>query len=125
LKDDSNGKRVLYICFWDSRLKSYLLELEYLKQLNIQYKKHIVFVMISLENDEAIWQRLLTQYNLFSDGIINYRIGDNADLAKEFKVKEAPTYVLISKQGEVTTNAKHPNDPLLKEDLRQLMVQGQ
>jgi hypothetical protein len=125
LKDDSNGKRILYICFWDSRIKSYLLELEYMKQLNQQYKRHIVFVMISLENDEALWQNLLTQYNLFADGIINYRVGDRSDLAKEFRVKTAPTYVIISKQGEVHANAKHPNDPLLKEDLRQLMVGGQ
>ena len=124
LKEDSNGKRILYICFWDSHFKSYLLELEYMKQLNQLYKKHIVFIMISLENDEVKWQQLLTQYNLFSDGIINYRIGESSDLAKEFNVKSTPTYILISKQGEINLETKHPNDPLLKEDLRFLMVQG-
>jgi hypothetical protein len=125
LSEDSNGKRILYICFWDNRFKSYLVELEYMKQLNLLYKKHIVFVMISLENDEARWQQLLHQYNFFSDGIINYRVGDKSDLAKRFKVKGTPAYILISKQGEVNLEAKHPNDPLLKEDLRFLMVQGQ
>jgi len=124
LTKHSKGKRILYVCFWDSRIKSYLMEVEYMKQLNLLYKKHILFVMVSLENDDAIWQTMLTQYNLYSDGIINYRIGDHSDLAKELKVKGAPTYVIISKQGEVTENAKHPNDPLLKEDLRLLMVQG-
>ena len=125
LRTDSKGKRILYLCFWDSRLKSYLLELEYMKQLNQQYKKHVLFVMISLENDDVLWQKLLKQYNLFSDGIINYKVGDRSDLAKEFKVKGAPTYVVISGQGEVILNAKHPNDPELKEELRLLMVQGQ
>lgn len=125
LNEESKGKRILYICFWDSRFKSYLIELEYMKQLNLLYKKHIVFVMISLENDEAQWQTLLSQYNFFSDGIVNYRVGESSDLAKRFKVKGAPAYILISKQGEVNLEAKHPNDPLLKEDLRFLMVQGQ
>jgi hypothetical protein len=124
LKENSKNKRILYVCFWDSRLKNYLIEVEYMKQLNLQYKKHIAFVMISIEDDEGIWRQQLTQYNLFADGIINYRVGSKSDLAKEFRVKTTPSYVLISKQGEVIREAKHPNDPLLKDDLRLLMVQG-
>lgn len=125
LKNDSKGKRSLYICFWDSRIKSYLVELEYMKQLNLQFKKQIVFVLISLENDDALWHKLLVQHNLFSDGIINYRIGDHSNLAKDFRVRSTPAYIIISKNGEIHPDAKPPNDPLLKEDLRVLMVEGQ
>ncbi|HEU5290746.1 MAG TPA: carboxypeptidase-like regulatory domain-containing protein [Cyclobacteriaceae bacterium] len=125
LKDNSKGKRILFVCFWDSRIKSYLLEVEYMKQLNLQYKKHVLFVMISLENDEAIWETMLTKYNLYSDGIVNYRIGSDSHLREEFKIKGAPAYVIISKQGEITLDARRPNDPALKEELRLLMVQGQ
>ncbi len=118
---DSEDKRILYVCFWDENFKTYLAETEYFKQLNLLYKNHVTFVMVSLLEDEEKWQQILTDYNLFSDGIINYRIGERSDIAKKFKVKNTPAYVLISKQGEANLNAKYPNDPAIEVVLKVLI----
>lgn len=121
LREDSRGKRILYICFWDNDFKRYLLDIEYMKQLKIIYNDQVTFVFISLEDDEARWQQLLAENNFFSDGMINYRVGSNSEITREFKIKGAPAFVLISKTGEVNVNAKQPTDPLLQADLKHLI----
>lgn len=127
LKEDSKDKRILYLCFWKSSFDSFsdLLEIEHIKRLNQFYKNKITFVLLSLEGDEVKWKQLLTKYNLFADGIINYRIGEDADVANSFKIDKTPTYILLSKDGSVfNLNAKHPSDPLLEKDFKFLIEQG-
>lgn len=120
LIETSKGKRNLYICFWNSDFKSYLVDMEYFKRLNLTYKNNITFVLVSLENDDAKWNQLVTNYNFFSDGMINYRIGSSAELEKTFKVKKTPTFIVVTKNGELT-EAKHPSDPLLEKDFKFLL----
>ncbi len=127
LKEDSKDKRILYLCFWKSPFDSFseLLEIEHIKRLNQLYKNKITFVLLSLEEDELRWEQLLTKHNLFADGIINYRIGEPADVAKSFKINKTPAYILLSKDGSVfSLDAKPPSDPLLEKDLKFLIEQG-
>jgi hypothetical protein len=121
-KEDSRGKRILYVCFWDSNIRPYLRELELAKQLYKTYGNKVAFVFISTENDEARWQQLVYKYNLFSDGIINYRVGDASQLAKRFKVNKIPTFVLVAQDGNIfELNAKPPSDLKLEEDFKNLI----
>jgi hypothetical protein len=122
LVENSKGKRILYVCFWNSDFQSYLIDMEYIKRLNQIYKNKIMFVLISLEDDEAKWQQLVTKYNYFSDGIINYRIGGLSETAKRYSVKKAPSYILISKDGNLLDlNPKRPSDPQLEKDFKSLL----
>ena len=121
LKDISKSKRILYVFFWDSNLKSYLLDIEYLKQLNLLFKKQVTFVLISLENDEAKWQQQVVQFNLFADGMVNYRVGDHSQIARAYNVREIPSFLLVSKEGDVTLNAKRPKDSTLQSDIRSMI----
>lgn len=124
LQADSKGKRILYVCFWNGDFQSYLIDMEYIKRLNQVYKNKILFVLISFEEDEAKWQKLVTQYNYFSDGIVNYRVGGSSETAKRFKIKKTPAFVLISKGGSLfDSGAKRPSDPLLEKDFKSLIEQ--
>jgi hypothetical protein len=124
-KEDSKGKRILYLSFWNSNFESItdLLELENIKRLNQRYQNKIAFVMLSLENDETVWKQLITKYNLFADGIINYRIGSDSEIAKLHKIKKTPAFVLVGNDGSIFENTKKPSDPLLEEDFKFLMTQ--
>jgi hypothetical protein len=125
-REDSKDKRILYVCFWDSKILSHLRELELAKQLHKKYNDKVAFVFISVENDEARWQELVKKYNLFSDGIINYRVGNDSKLANLFKINKIPTFVLISQDGAVSDlNAKAPSDSKLEEDFKNLIEQIQ
>jgi hypothetical protein len=121
LVNDSKGKRNLYICFWTSDFKSYLIDMEYFKRLNQVYKNKITFVLVSLETDEQRWRQLVKNYNYFADGMINYRIGTSSETGKKYNIKKAPVFILISKDGEVELNARPPSDPMLETDLINLI----
>lgn len=124
-KEDSKGKRILYLCFWDGNLGSYLTDLENIIRLNLLYKNKITFVMIASEIDEIKWQQLVAKHNLFSDGIINYRIGEISEVARLYWIKKTPTFILISKDGSLfDLDAKPPRDPLLEKDFKYLLEQA-
>ena len=121
LKEYSKGKRILYLFFWSSDCRSYLADLEFAKRMQKKYRNKITFVLLSLNDDEAQWQQTVSKYTLFSDGIINYRLGRNSEVLKSFGVKETPAFVLISRSGEVNSNTRRPSDPQLESDLMLLL----
>ena len=124
LKEDSKGNRILYLIFWSGNLRLYLTELELAKRLHQQYHNKISFVFLSVDDDEMQWQQMVKQYNFYTDGIINYRIGSNSKLEKSFKLNGIPTFILVSRNGEVfDSNAKLPSDPLLQDDFKFLIEQ--
>lgn len=124
LREDSKGSRLLYLVFWSGNVQSYLVEIELAKRLNKKYRNKVTFVFLSLDDDENQWQQAVQKFSLYTDGIINYRIGSNSQLAKSFKVKEVPSFVLLARSGDVfDSNAKRPSDVLLEEDFRFLINQ--
>lgn len=116
-KNDSQGKRSLYVFFWNNDFRNYLADIEYVKRLNQQFNGKITFVLISLEETDASWNHFIQKFALFSDGLINYRVGSNAKILKQFNVKNLPAAFLISKEGEIQ-EAKNPSNPSLIEDLK-------
>ena len=123
-KEDSKGNRILYLFFWSGNFQSYSSELELAKRLHKQYRNKIAFVFLSLEDDETIWQQATQRFSLFTDGIINYRIGSKSKIAKTFKVNETPAFVLVARSGEIfDLNAKAPSNVLLTQDFKLLMEQ--
>ncbi|MFM9837305.1 MAG: carboxypeptidase-like regulatory domain-containing protein [Cyclobacteriaceae bacterium] len=122
LCEDSKGNRILYLVFWSGSVQSYLVETELAKRLNKKYRNKITFVFLSLDDDENQWQQAVQKFSLYTDGIINYRIGSNSKTAKVFGVKEMPAFVLVGRSGEVfDLNAKHPSNPLLEKDFKFLI----
>jgi hypothetical protein len=60
---------------------------------------------------------------LFADGIINYRLGSDSEIAKLHKIKKTPAFVLVGNDGSIFENTKKPGDPLLEEDFKFLVTQ--
>ncbi len=124
LREDSKGSRILYLVFWSGNVQSYLVEIELAKRLNKKYRNKVTFVFLSMDNDENQWQQEVQKFSLYTDGIINYRIGSNSQLAKSFHVKEIPSFILLDRRGEVfNSNTKWPSDVLLEEDFKFLIEQ--
>jgi len=117
---DSKGNRVVYLVFWSEQFRQYIVELELAKQLRKKYQREVLVVFLSVDNDQLRWQETVTKYNMFSDGIINYRIGRNSSIEKKLQVHEIPTFVLIDRAGEAS-NAKRPSNPLLTPDIDALI----
>lgn len=124
-KEHNKGNRLLFLVFWDSTCDlPCVVELEHTKRLQKQFRRDFSVVMLSLENDEVRWKQLLTKYNLFSDGTINYRIGSDAEFKRLYKIKETPAYILLSKDGDVhNIETLRPGNALLENEIRALIEQ--
>jgi hypothetical protein len=122
LREDSKGSRILYLIFWSGNFQSYVTELELAKRLNRQYRNKITFVLLSTEDDEKKWEETVQKFSLYTDGLINYRIGSNSTIARSYMVKDNPAFVLLAKSGSpFDLNAKKPSDPLLLQDFKVVM----
>ena len=117
---DSKGNRLLYLLVWSGNLKSTLVDVELAKRLQKKYRNKVTFVFISLEADEKRWNEVVEKFSLYTDGVINYRIGSRSKVAASLGLTEAPVFVLVSREGDMT-RAKRPSDPLLEEDLLKLI----
>jgi len=117
---DSKGNRLLYLLVWSGNLKSTLVDVELAKRLQKKYRNKVTFVFLSLEDDEKRWNEVVEKFSLYTDGVINYRIGSRSKVAASLGLTEAPGFVLVSREGDMT-RAKRPSDPLLEEDLLKLI----
>ena len=124
-KEHNKGNRMLLLVFWDSNCDlSCILTLEHAKRLQKQFRKNLSVVMLALENDENRWKQFITKHNLFADGIINYRIGSTSDLKRLYNIREAPSFILIIKNGEVhRTEAANPGDVLFEKEIKAILNQ--
>jgi thiol-disulfide isomerase/thioredoxin len=123
--EQSKGSRILYIDFWASWCGPCLAEFSHSKKLLNKYKDKITFVLLSIDDDEAVWKKALTKFNLVIPGFIHYRIGSSADFLKFFDVNSIPRYMLIKVNGEFfELNAKRPSDPELPKDFDLLIEQA-
>jgi thiol-disulfide isomerase/thioredoxin len=118
------GRKMVYLAFWDTTCETCLMELERVKQLHKRYHDSVQFILLSTDQQDVVWKQYVNRYNLFSDGIINYRLGNSSTVAKAYQVRNTPAFVLIARSGEVLDiQAKRPNDPLLEEELNRLLMQ--
>jgi thiol-disulfide isomerase/thioredoxin len=120
-REESKGRRILYLDFWASWCGPCIAELAAEKRIAEEYRGKITFVMLSLDADEKAWNRAMTTHDLTGRGILHFRIGPDADLLKFFDVSAIPRYVLINKQGEFfDLNAKRPSNPALRADFEKV-----
>lgn len=121
-KEDSRGKRILYVDFWASWCGPCIKEMPHELKLAADYAGNVTFVMLSIDQDEQAWQKAITRYQLRRPGFVHFRIGPDADLLKFYITRGIPQYVLFDRSGEhAAVDAKRPSNPLLRKDLDELV----
>ncbi|MCX8492123.1 MAG: carboxypeptidase-like regulatory domain-containing protein [Cyclobacteriaceae bacterium] len=120
---DSKGNRMLYLLFWKGNLQSYLVDVELAKRLQKKYRNKVTFVFLSLEDEEKKWREIVEKFSLYADGIINYRIGTHSKIAASLSIEEAPSFILLTRDGEMVRPTKRPSNPSLEGDLENLIGQ--
>ncbi len=121
---DYEGK-VIYVDFWASWCGPCRGQFPFAKkmkeQLSKKEKEQIVFLYISIDNNEAAWKKGIERagvdgVHLFSPG------GWGASVCNYFSIQSIPRYMIIDKKGEVVNpNAPRPQDPKALEELLQLV----
>jgi hypothetical protein len=83
----------------------------------------IVFLYISIDDNEATWKKAVEQNALQGINVIS-RGGWSSEVCKYFKISSIPRYMILNKDGKVVEeNAKRPADETLRDDLLKLMAE--
>lgn len=125
LADFSKGRKMLYLVFWDNTCdRACVQQLEEVKRLHKLYRNHLMVIFLSKENDTKLWEERVTRYNLFADGIVNYRIGGDSELFRRYTIKNTPGFVLVRKNGEPYTAHGGPATFIREAEFKKLLIEG-
>ncbi|WP_421920210.1 TlpA family protein disulfide reductase [Marinifilum sp.] len=107
---DYRGKKI-YIDVWATYCGKCLKEMPNVHQLEKDYKnENWVFLMISLDKDNAKWQKKAKELGHLDRQFI-VRNGHESQFNKDYRIGYAPRYIIIDSKGKlVNFNAPFPSD---------------
>ena len=124
--DDFKGK-VIYIDFWASWCGPCRQQFPFAKELKEKFtekeKKKIVFLYISIDENEESWRSAIEKLEIH--GFHTISPGNwSSEACRFFKISSIPRYMLIDKSGNIVDeNAKRPGDSAIYEDIKNLLEQ--
>ena len=122
---ESLAGKVVYIDVWATWCGPCLKELPHLEALQEKFKKSdkIAFVSISVDQDKAAWEIMVTQKNmkgiqLFADG--NWA----SSIVQDFKINGIPRFIIIGKDGNIIdAKAIRPSAPEISQLLEKSIAE--
>lgn len=109
---DYRGK-VVYLDFWASWCRPCLAEIPAGEKLKKQFEgQDVVFLYVSIDDEEANWKKALAQHPLLSPNSVHgWAKGWEAPAPVAYQVTGIPAYFLIGRDGKlISNNAPRPSD---------------
>jgi hypothetical protein len=79
--------------------------------------KNIVFLYISIDDQEDKWKAAIQQFGLEGKHAIS-KGGWNSPITAKYGIRSIPRYMIIGKDGRIIDeDAKRPSDPAIFDDL--------
>ncbi|MBL7891462.1 MAG: redoxin family protein, partial [Bacteroidia bacterium] len=121
---DFKGK-VVYVDFWASWCgpcrQQFPFSKELHEKLSDKQKKEVVFLYISIDDNEDAWKNAVKQLQLTGEQALSPG-GWNSPAAKQFQISSIPRYMLIDKKGNIVNpNASRPSDENTLQDILDLL----
>lgn len=118
--EDFSGK-VVYVDFWASWCGPCKQQFPFSKELHGKFSqkqlKQIVFLYISIDENEEAWKAAIQQFGLEGKHAIS-KGGWKSSVTKLYGINSIPRYMLIGKDGRIIDdNAKRPSDPTIFDEL--------
>lgn len=110
---DFKGK-IVYVDFWASWCGPCRREMPYAKKLVEKYGRDIVFLFVSIDENEAAWKKAM-QHEKINGIHLLAKEGFESQVLKDYGIAGIPHYLLIDKQGNIISgNAARPSGGIEK-----------
>ena len=97
--NDFKGKYV-YVDVWATWCGPCKTELPHLEKLQEEFKdKNIVFVSISIDDDQEPWKKMIKEKNM--KGVQLFAKGWKSAIMKDYKINGIPQFILIDREGKI------------------------
>jgi thiol-disulfide isomerase/thioredoxin len=121
---DFKGK-VIYMDFWASWCGPCRQQFPYSKMLHAKFNekqlKKIVFLYISIDDNEDAWHKAILENQLEGNQGIS-KGGWSSEASRFFNITSIPRYVIIDKKGNISDHsAKRPSEEGIYEDIVKLL----
>lgn len=94
--------KVVYIDFWASWCGPCIAQFKYTKKIKEHFAgKDVVFVYVSIDENEEAWQKAKEKYEL--TGLHTRVDGWKAKVAEDYGVRGVPSYFLVDREGKFAT----------------------
>lgn len=117
--------KVVYVDFWASWCGPCRKQFPFAKELKKKFTKKelkkVVFLYISIDDNEDSWRKAIEQYDI--QGLHGWSPGGWGSKASQaFQLRSIPRYMLIDAKGNVAdANAKRPSSTEIYEDIKKLL----
>ncbi|MBN2348780.1 MAG: TlpA family protein disulfide reductase [Bacteroidales bacterium] len=111
LKDFKDN--VICIDVWASWCSACLKEMPYLEKLENKFKNHdIKFIVVSIDDGEDVWKKLLKERNMHGNQYWAKR-GQKSDFYMNYQLRDLPVCIIIDKEGKIVkSRAPRPSENL-------------
>ena len=128
---DLNGKKVslndfkgklIYLDFWATWCGPCMMEMPHSIELQKKFvnDKNIVFLFVSIDDDEQKWKNVVKERNITGTHLISP--GRTSAIVKTYNLESIPRHYLIGKDGMVIdTNAPGPSDKNTEQLIRKYL----
>ena len=118
--NDINGKKVslndfkgklIYLDFWATWCNPCMMEMPFSIELQKKFAKgkNIVFLFVSIDDDEQKWKYVVKERNITGVHLISPRSTTN--ILKQYQLTSIPRHYIIGKDGKILdSNASGPSD---------------
>lgn len=102
--------KIVYLDIWASWCGPCRTEIPFSHKLQEEMaEKDVVFLFVSIDDDEMAWKRMIKEKNMTGIHLISAGEFDS-DVAQQYNVRGIPHYVIIGKDGNILDiNAKRPS----------------